>query len=66
MIEAYRLVLTHYAVDTQTGERIKLDEPLCVEHVIDRRYGNSPVILNRIFDELKAYALEKAERSEDA
>ncbi len=65
MIEEYRLVLTHYAVDTTTGERINLDEPLCIEQVFDRRYCGSPILLNRMFDELKVYALERAERKEE-
>lgn len=67
MIEAYKIVLTHYAVDITTGEHIKLDEPLCIEQGFDRRYcgGGSPILLNRMFDELKAYALARAERSEE-
>lgn len=65
MIETYRIVLTHYIVDKTTGERIKLDEPICVEYVIDRTYGSGPILLNRMFDELKAYALARAEGSGD-
>lgn len=65
MIEEYKLVLTHYAVNMTTGEHIKLDEPLCIEQVFDQRYGGSSILLNRMFDELKAYALAKLERSED-
>ena len=65
MSEEYRLVLTHYVVNEVTGERFRLDEPLCIEQVFDRRYGGSPIILNRMFDELKAYALDKLDRSED-
>ena len=65
MIEEYKLVLTHYAVNMTTGEHIKLDEPLCIEQVFDRRYVGSPILLNRMFDELKAYALAKLERSGD-
>ena len=63
MIEAYKIVLTHYAVDKTTGEHIKLDEPICVEQVFDRIYGGGPILLNRMFDELKAYALARAEVS---
>lgn len=61
MIEEYKLVLTHYLVDKTTGERIKLDEPLCIEHVFDRTHCGSPILLNRMFDEMKAYALARAE-----
>lgn len=66
MFEKYRLVLTHYAVNSVTGENIKLDEPICIEQVFDRRYGGSPILINRLFDELKAYTLARVERSEDA
>lgn len=64
MIEGYKIVLTHYAVDTTTGEHIKLEAPICIEQVFDRKYGGSPILLNRMFDELKNYALARAERSE--
>ena len=65
MIEEYKLVLTHYVIDETTGSRITLDEPLCIKNVVDRRYCGNPILLNRMFDELKAYALEKMERSEE-
>lgn len=65
MIEQYKIVLTHYAVDGTTGDKYTIDEPLCITQVIDRRYCNSPILLNRMFDELKAYALAKAERCEE-
>ena len=64
ILEAYKIVLTHYAVNEVTGEHIKLDEPICIEQVFDRIYSGSPILLNRMFDELKAYALARAERSE--
>ena len=65
MFEQYRLVLTHYMINPATGERIKLDEPLCIEQAFDRKYGGSPILLNRMFDEMKAYALTRVERSEE-
>ena len=65
MIEEYKLVLTHYMIDETTGSHITLDEPFCIRHVVDRRFCGSPILLNRMFDELKAYALSKMERSED-
>ena len=61
MIEAYKLVLTHYAVNEGTGERIRLEEPICVEQIYDRRYGGSPIILNRMCDEMKHYILDKVD-----
>lgn len=65
MMEEYRLVLTHCAVNEVTGERFRLDEPICIAQVFDRRYGGSPIILNRMLDEMKAFALAKMERSEE-
>lgn len=65
MSEEYRLVLTHYAVNEVTLERFRLDEPICVAQVFDRRYGGTPIILNRMFDEMKAFVLKKMERSEE-
>lgn len=65
MIEQYSLVLTHYAVEETTGDRYTIDEPLCITQAFDRRYCGSPILLNRMFDELKAYALEKVERGEE-
>lgn len=68
MIEAYRLVLTHYAVDEKTGERIKLDLPISVEQIFDRKYwehGGRPIVLNKMFDEMKTYILLKADEVEE-
>ena len=65
MIEEYKLVLTHYIVDKTTGEHIKLDEPLCMVQVIDSSRCGGPILLNRMFDEFKAYALARAERGEE-
>jgi hypothetical protein len=59
MFEAYRLTLTHYAVNEVTGEKFKLDDPIATEQMFDRRYGGSPIILNRMFDKMKSYVLEK-------
>lgn len=57
--EGYRIELTHYIVDIETGKRIKLDEPIVVEQVFDRTHGGSPIILNRMFAELEKYLLER-------
>lgn len=59
MFEAYRLTLTHYAIDEITGERFKLDDPITIGQVFDRRYDGSPIILNRMLDEMKSYVLAK-------
>ena len=64
MKEIYRLTLTHYVFDEDTGERIRLEEPICVEQIYDRRYGGSPIILNRMCDEMKHYILDKVNEVE--
>lgn len=65
MFEAYRLTLTHYAVNEVTGEKFRLDDPICTEQMFDRRYGGSPIILNRMFDEMKSYVLAKVDEVDD-
>ena len=68
MIEAYKLVLTHYVVDEKTGEHIKLDLPISVEQIFDRKYwecGGRQVVLNKMLDEMKAYILLKADEVEE-
>lgn len=65
MFEAYRLTLTHYAVDEATGAKLGLDDPIAIEQVFDRRYGGSPIILNRMLDEMKSYVLAKMDEVEE-
>lgn len=68
MIEAYRLVLTHYAVDKETGERIRLDLPISIEQIFERKDCENigtPVILNKMLDEMKEYILLKADEVEE-
>lgn len=57
MMEEYRLVLTHYVVDEVTGERFRPEKPIVVTQAFDRRYGGSPIILNRMCDEMKEFVL---------
>lgn len=63
--EAYKLTLTHYAVDDKNLDKIKLDEPIVVEHIFDRQFGGSPIILNRMLDEMRAYVLNKMDEVQD-
>ncbi len=65
MFEAYKLTLTHYAVDRATGEKFKLDDPIVIEHVFDRRYCGGPIILNQMLDEMKSYVLAKTNEVEE-
>lgn len=59
MFEAYRLTLSHYAADEKTGEKFNLDDPICIEQIFDRTFGGSPIILNRMLDEMKRMVLAK-------
>ena len=56
--EVYRLALTHYAVDDDFT-KTPLDEPIVIEQIFDRRFGGSPIILNRMLDEMRVMLLEK-------
>lgn len=58
MQEAYRLVLQHYIV-ADDGDRLRIDEPIVVEQIFDRTYGCTPVVINRLFDEMKHFTLMK-------
>lgn len=44
----------------EDGEKYELEEPIVCQHICDRTYGGSGVILNRMFDEAKAFALRRA------
>ena len=59
MQEFYQLTLTHYMQDEE-GNRIKLDEPIVCNTIIDRRFGNPVILLNEIFEKTKEYVLRKA------
>lgn len=60
MIEAYKLTFSHYAVDEESGKRIKLDEPIVVQQIFDRRYGGGTMVLNYMFEQMKSFVLKKA------
>ena len=57
--EVYKITVTHYLED-EDGERFEVEEPIICKHIWDRRYGGSGIVLNQMFDETKAYALERA------
>ena len=57
--EVYKIIVTHYMQD-EDGEKYELEEPIVCQHIWDRTYGGSGVILNRMFDEAKAFALRRA------
>lgn len=56
MQEAYRLVLQHYFV-ADDGDRLRIDEPIVTEQIFDRENGCTPVVINRLFDEMKHFTL---------
>lgn len=56
--EVYKIIVTHYLQD-EDGERFEIEEPIICKHILDRRDGGSGIVLNRMFDEAKAYALER-------
>lgn len=56
--EVYRLTLTHY-IDAD-GTKIQIEEPLVVAMAYDRRYGNVPIILNRMIDMMRGEMLRRA------
>lgn len=58
MQEVYRLVLQHYFV-ADDGDRLRIDEPIVVKQIFDRRNGCTPIVINRLFDELKRFTLLK-------
>ena len=57
--EVYKITVTHSLQD-EDGERFEIEEPIVCQHIWDRTYGGSDVILNRMFDETKAFALRRA------
>ena len=59
MDEVYRLRLDHF-MDMENGERHKLDEPLIVEMILDRRYMPQAICLNNMMDMMKAELLRRA------
>lgn len=62
MAEVYRLRLDHYMVAGE--ERLRLDEPMVVQMIIDRSVVSIPVCLNRMMDEMKAEVLKRAGEQE--
>ena len=59
MIEVYRLTLSHYAIDEESGEKFKIDDPVVVQQVFDHRYGGVTIVLNRMFEQMKSFVLNQ-------
>ena len=62
VLEQYRLTLSHYIIDDD-GIKHNIDDPIIIEHAFDRRFNGSPIILNRMIDQMKDYVLNKIEMS---
>ena len=62
MNEVYRLRLDHY-MDVE-GCREKLEDPLVIQMIFDRRYMPLPVCLNRMIDMMKDELLQRAGEQE--
>lgn len=58
MQEAYRLVLQHYFI-SDTGDRMRIGDPIVTEQIFDSENGCNPIIINRLFDEMKHFTLIK-------
>lgn len=56
--EVYKITLTHYIQDEE-GEKCELEEPIVCQHIWDRTFCGHEIILNKMFDSMKAYVLER-------
>lgn len=60
--EVYRLSLTHYIDD---GENLyRLEEPLVVQMIYDRRFMPQPICLNRMLDMMRDEVMRRAGEQE--
>ena len=56
--EVYRLTLTHYIDDGENRHR--LEEPLVVQMIYDRRFMPQPICLNGMLDMMKDEVMRRA------
>lgn len=56
--EIYRLALDHFI--SNDGEHTRLEEPLVVQMIYDRRYTPSAICLNSMIDRMRAEILRRA------
>lgn len=62
--EVYRLTLTHYML-LDDGVKLKLDDPIIIQNVACHGFGNVGTLLNRMFDEMKTYALNTMDKENE-
>lgn len=61
--EVYRLTLDHF-IDND-GKRSRLEEPLIVQMVYDRRYTPSAICLNSMIERMRDEVLKRAMKGAD-
>lgn len=62
--EVYRLTLEHLVIDND-GKRSRLEEPLVVQMIYDRRYTPSAVCLNSMIERMRDEVLKRATEGAD-
>ena len=55
--ETYTLILKHCF--EENGEIVQIEDPLVVKYCTDRMIGSVPILINRMFDEMKHEALKR-------
>ncbi len=60
IFEGYSLVLEHFIVDTKKGERVRIEEPLCVQNLCALSNGSSAYALNEVLERMKQEVLKRA------
>lgn len=56
--EVYRLMLEHFIDDD--GERTRLEKPLVVQMIYDRRYTPPAICLNHMLDKMRDEVMRRA------
>lgn len=59
IFEGYRLVLEHFISTTGDNERVRLEEPLCVQYLCALD-GGSANALNEVLERMKQEVLKRA------
>lgn len=60
IFECYSLVLEHVIIDTEKNERVRIEEPLCVQYLCDLLNGSSAYALNEVLERMKQEVLKRA------
>ena len=58
--EVYKITVEHY-IQLENEDKFELEEPIICQYIsTDINLGGSCIVLNEMFDKIKAYALERA------